>query len=114
MNKLMNFLITIDDVLSNYFMQGCLLGIVLLSLRLKGDLSLNFDGIAFVWVVSGLVCYILLMAFRIKEDTNYKQEIKRIYTEGGLLPFLKGFNYCVLLGVLSFGLFALLKNESKK
>lgn len=110
----MSFLITIDDSLSNYLMQGCLFGIVLLSLRLKGDLAFNFDGITFVWVISGLVCYVLLMAYRFKKDTDYKQEIKRIYNEGGLLPFLKGFNYCVLLGVLSFGLFALLKDDSKK
>lgn len=114
MNTLMKILITIDNALSNYFMQGCLFGIILISLRLKSELSLNFDGITFVWVISGLICYFILMGVRLVKDKDYKKELKETFKTGGFLPFLKGFNYCVLLGVLSFGLFALLNSEPKK
>ena len=97
MQRLWIILNFIDLKLSNLFAQVCLL--MLVSFILKGDLAW--------WPLLGFVAYVLMMVnnMRVSGKDVEIENLKKLYKKNGILPFLKGFNYSLLLGPLSLVLY---------
>jgi hypothetical protein len=75
---------------------------------------LNSNNFLRIWILVGLAAYIILSLSNL-ENGFYKeiQKIKQLYNKSGWLPFSKGFNYCIILGPLSFLLYAILKEKDE-
>lgn len=77
--------------------------------------GLYLQGLALTWLYSGLAVYVALILVNIYRH-GLKAEVKHLrelYQGHGIFPFLKGFNYSVLLGPLGIILAILLSIFSK-
>lgn len=56
----------------------------------------------FIWLCIGLAVYVVLFAYRFMTNEQELPQMKRMYQEKGVMPFMKGLNYSLILG--PFGL----------
>lgn len=107
MKKTIDILFKIDKFLDNWFAQGILFIVFVVGLQLRNSL---FS----IWLAIGLFGYAYLMYRNYQTIPGYHQQMKDDFKEHGMFPFVKGFNYCVICGPLSFLLaYVLQKDEDE-
>lgn len=107
MKRAMEFLIQVDNVVfDNWYAQGIMLIIWIMAL---------VSSIALFWLSFGLLVYAVLVGVNFyRRGQKETDEIKALYKKEGIFPFVKGLNYCLLLGPLGFALAVLMKVSSSK
>jgi hypothetical protein len=100
MEKVAKFLFTIDRVIfehnvTQYFLLG-FFGATIAG-TVVGVFAPSF---LTLWIGIGLGVYFGLFAYRFVTNKQELAYVKKLYQEKGSFPFLKGFNYSLLLGPL--------------
>lgn len=108
MDNFLSQLLKIDSNLRSYLAQ-------IIILLVAGYL---FDSYYYakLWILSGIVCYVGFWIYNFiykKDEENLKEEKEGVYGQKGLLPFLMGFSYALVLGPLSIVLFVFLRIVEK-
>lgn len=77
---------------------------------------LNYPSGVVNWLLMGLCVYVGLFVFRFVTNKNESAKLKSLYQKNGSLPFLKGFNYSLLLGPLGvvLAIFLVVLSKSNK
>lgn len=75
---------------------------------------LNSNNFLKIWILVGLAAYIFLSLSNLEKGfSNEIEKLKQLYKKSGWLPFSKGFNYCLILGPLSFILYVMLNKKDE-
>lgn len=109
LRTIMNFLYALDsEYLSNWPVQ------IILLISSIAAFTLHIPGVT-IWLGLGLVVYALLTGLNFYRDGVKKElaDLAKLHKKHGMFPFLKGFNYCLILGPLGIALAVLMAVTSK-
>jgi hypothetical protein len=104
MEKVARFLFKIDEVVfEKIIIQYFLLSFF--AVTILGTMTGVFNtSVLTAWIAVGFIVYLGLFTYRFLSNKDELKYVKELYQDKGSFPFMKGFNYALLLGPLGLAL----------